>query len=195
LKILVLHTLPPDIAPPGRQRDEFDLREAVKGIVEVLTDAAVAGIRGTLREVCEALQTHRPGVVFNLCEAPLGRPELEPHVAALLEWLEVPFTGSGSDTLALCRRKDRTKALLIAAGVSVPREGIFPCVVKPAGEDGSAGITHASLCADPLAVDRALAALGGPAIVEEFVPGREFAVSLWGRRQGEHASVGETACA
>jgi D-alanine-D-alanine ligase len=192
MKVLILHTLPPDVVPLGRDRDEFNLSGAAQGITEVLPDAAVVGIRGTLREVCEALQMHRPGVVFNLCEAPMGQPELEAHVAALFEWLGVRFTGCGSETLALCRRKDRTKAVLAAAGVPVPREGLFPCIVKPVGEDGSAGLTRDSICVDAAAVESACARLSRPAIVEEFLPGREFVVALWGPAEGEYVSIGET---
>ncbi len=191
-RVLILHTLPPQTAPPGRDRDEFDLSGSAQKIAGILPDAAVAGIRGDVREVLEVLTTHRPDVVFNLCEAPVGRPDREPHVAALFEWIGIPFTGSGSETLALCRRKDRANAVLTAAGVAVPHGGTFPCVVKPADEDGSAGITHESLCADAAAVERARARLAGPAIVEDFLPGREFAVTLWGRDLGEHVSVGET---
>ena len=106
----------------------------------VLPEADVDGVRGTPQEILEILDDRRPDVVFNLCEAPLGRPDLEAHVAALFEWYAVRFTGSGSETLAICRRKDRTKSVLIAADVPVPREGVFPCIVKPLDEDGSAGI-------------------------------------------------------
>ena len=92
------------------------------------------------------LDSQHPDVVFNPCEAPLGRPDLESHVAALLEWRGVRFTGCGSETLALCRRKDRTKAVLAAAGAPVPRDGGFPCIVKPADQDGSAGIDARRPC-------------------------------------------------
>jgi D-alanine-D-alanine ligase len=113
-------------------------------------------------------------------------------VAALLEWAGVRFTGSGSETLALCRHKDRTAAVLIAAGIPVPRRGGFPCIVKPADQDGSAGIDHDSICEDATAVARACARASGPVVIEEFLPGREFVVSLWGPREPEHVSLGET---
>src|SRR6185295_8949284 len=95
-----------------------DLEPAAKGIAEVLPDAAIAQIRGEPREILGMLERHAPDVVFNLCEAPL------------------------------CRLKDRTAAVLAAAGVPVPRRGRFPCIVKPADQDGSAGIDHDSICAD-----------------------------------------------
>jgi len=138
------------------------------------------------------LERAKPDVVWNACEAPLGRPDLEAHVAALLEWWGVRFTGCRSETLALCRRKDRTNAVLAAAGVPVPREGeILPCIVKPADEDGSSGIERESVCHRPEDVARMRERLAGPVLVQEFLPGREFAVSLWGDRRPEHSSIGE----
>jgi D-alanine-D-alanine ligase len=189
--VLVLHTLPPDATAKGRSRDEFDLSEAASAVAAVLPEARMAGVHGDAREILALLEKEKPDVVFNACEAPLGRPDLEAHLAALLEWSGVRFTGCGSETLALCRRKDRAGALLAAAGVAVPREGAFPCIVKPAAEDGSAGITARSMCRNEQEVARARARWDGPVIVQEFLPGREFAVSLWGAREPEHSSIGE----
>jgi D-alanine-D-alanine ligase len=192
VKVLVLHTLPPEAAPADRDAGEFDLSAAAAGIAGVLDDVVAAGCRGEPRELIALIDACRPDVVFNACEAPLGRTDLEAHAAALLEWLGVPFTGNGSETLALCRRKDRTKAVLAAHGVAVPRGGVFPCIVKPADEDGSAYIDERSICEDEDAVARAVARLPGPAIVEEFLPGREFAVAVWGRSDPDHFAIGET---
>ena len=192
MKVLVLYTLPPVTVAPGRSVDEFDMSEAARGIAEVLPEAMVAGVHGEVREVLALLDTYQPDVVFNACEAPLGRPDREAHVAALLEWLGVRFTGCGSETLALCRRKDRVNALLAAGGVPVPRTGMFPCIVKPADEDGSAGIDEHSICANAEAVARARARLKGPVVIQEFLPGREFVVSLWGKEEPLDVSIGET---
>jgi D-alanine-D-alanine ligase len=192
MKVLILHTAPPQTVDPGRRVWEFDLEPAACGIATVLPGATVARVRGEPREILSLLEAHAPDVVFNLCEAPLGRPELEPQVAALLEWAGVRFTGSGSETLALCRRKDRVAAVLAGAGVPVPHPGGFPCIVKPADQDGSAGIDHHSVCEDATELAGARAKAAGPVVIEEFLPGREFVVSLWGQRQPEHVSIGET---
>jgi len=188
VKVLILHSLAPESSEPGRTTDEFDLGSAVAGLRGALPEAVVAGVRGELREMLGVLDTHRPDVVFNACEAPLGRPDLEAHVAALLEWLDIPFTGSNSDTLALCRRKDRTSAVLAAAGVAVPRRDVFPCIVKPADEDGSAGIEEDSICETAAQVARAKARIGGPVMVEEYLVGAEYVVSMWGHHAPEHFS-------
>jgi D-alanine-D-alanine ligase len=192
MNVLILHTAPPEAVAPGRRVWEFDLQPAAQGIAEVLPGAHVAQVRGEPREILALLDAHAPDVVFNLCEAPLGRAELEPHVAALFEWAGVRFTGSGSETLALCRRKDRVTAVLASMGVPIPREGPFPCVVKPADQDGSAGIDHDSICEDERALARVRARIDGPVVIQEFLPGREFVVSLWGGAAPEHVSIGET---
>ncbi len=192
MKVLVLHTLPPDTAAHGRTVGEFDLDAAACNVAGALPGAVVAGVHGEVREVMALVELHQPDVVFNVCEAPLGRIDREAQIAALLELLGVPFTGCGSETLALCRRKDRAGAVLAAAGVPVPRSGVFPCIVKPAGEDGSAGISADSVCASPEALTRARARLAGPVIIQEFLSGREFAIALWGRDWPEFYSIGET---
>jgi D-alanine-D-alanine ligase len=191
MRVLILSTM----APEGDRRDELDLSEAVAELARVLPEASRAAVRGHAGEVIAELDRARPDVVWNACEAPLGRPDLESHVAALLEWWGVRFTGCGSETLALCRRKDRTSAVLAASGVPVPREGeaVLPCIVKPADEDGSAGIDRDSVCVRAEDVARARARLAGPVLVQEFLPGREFAVALWGERRPEHSSIGEFA--
>ena len=197
MKALILHTTPPEDPGANRLRDEFDLREAAENVAAVLPESRVCAVRGEAREIAALVERHAPEVVVNLCEAPLGRPDLEPHVASLLEWLGVRFTGCGSETLALCRRKDRVNPVLRQAGVPVPQatsptHPSFPCIVKPAGEDGSAGLDHHSICEDPETLSRAMACAQVPMLVEEFLPGREFAVSLWGRAEPTHVSLGET---
>ena len=191
MKVLILHSLPPSVVDEGRSPAELDLGLAVAALAEVLPEATVAGVRGEVQEVLELLSLHKPDVVFNACEAPLGRPDREAHVAALLEWLGIRFTGSGSETLALCRRKDRMNAVLEASGVAIPRSNVFPCIVKPADQDGSIGLDADSVCENEWAVARARARIPGPVVIQEFLPGREFAVSLWGRLEPEFVSVGE----
>lgn len=170
--------------------DEFDLTAAVDGVLHALPGAEAAAVRGEPGEVLGLLEARRPDVVFNLCEAPLGRPDLEPHIASLFEWAGVRFTGASSQTLALCRRKDLTKDVLRGAGVAVPSPSVFPCIVKPVDQDGSTGLSAASVCHSDAEVELARTRLGGPAIVEEFLPGREFVVSLWGRTEPDFISIG-----
>ncbi|WP_164985676.1 ATP-grasp domain-containing protein [Bosea sp. Tri-44] len=191
MTVLVLHTLPP-AGPPERSPYEFDLSETAAAIAEAIPEARVVGVRGEVSEIVEAVASHRPAVVFNLCEAPLGRSDLEAHAAAVLEWLGVRFTGCGSETLALCRRKDRTRAVLTETGIPVPPNGVFPCIVKPADEDASVHIDLDSVCETETQMACALARLPGRAVIEAFIPGREFMVALWGRDEPDNLSYCET---
>ena len=201
MKTLILHTTPPDDPGAGRLRDEFDLRDAAGNVAAVLPEATVCAVREEMRggEIMALIERHAPEVVVNLCEAPLGRPDLEPHVASLLEWLGVRFTGCGSETLALCRRKDRVNPVLRQAGVPVPLAAplthpSFPCIVKPAGGDG-----FWRRCASHSVCENRRGTRPGDRLRQGSGPGqknsfreREFAVSLWGRAEPEHVSLGET---
>ncbi len=171
------------------------MAEAAEGVAVELGVRPV-GVEGRPDEILAAVGD--ANVVFNLLEAPLGRPDREATVPALLEARGVRYTGSGAATLELCRRKDRAHAVLAAAGVPVARAGAdagFPCIVKPVGEDGSAGIDAGSVCADAAERDAAVARLDaaglGPAQVEAFLPGRELNVALWADDAGTYDAVGE----
>lgn len=192
MRVLVLHTLPPNQTEPERWDWEFDLEDSVECVVSVVPGATVVGVRGEPAEILAAISRVNPDVIFNLCEAPFARPRFEPHAAALFEWLGVPFTGSGSETLLLCRRKDLTKAVLSAAGIPVPGSGRFPCIVKPVDEDGSAEIYSDSICENEAELKQALSRLRARPLVEEFLPGREFVLWLWGRSEPEHVAIAET---
>jgi D-alanine-D-alanine ligase len=97
--------------------------------------------------------------------------------------------------LAFALRKDRVKQRLEAAGIPTPRGQVltrpddpcdltFPLIVKPVREDGSAGITHASVVGGPaelaLVVETVLTSFRQPALAEEYVDGREFNVAMLG---------------
>ena len=192
MNVLVLYSVFPESGvAPDRTPKEFALNEAAECVAGSIADAVVVGVRDA-HEVLDAIRTHRPDVIFNTCEAPCGRPDREPHVAALLEWINVRFTGASSECLALCRRKDRVKPLLAATGISVPGISGFPCIVKPADEDGSYGIWTGSICENAAEIEQARSHFPGPVLVEEFLSGREFVVSLWGARAPDHVSIGET---
>lgn len=140
-----------------------------------------------------ALERAAPDVVFNLCEGVGGRSDQEPRVAAVVELLGIPMTGCPSETLALARRKDRVNALLARADIPVPAWEVtlgsgplewarWPAIVKPAGEDGSVGITQASVARDAGSLERALEAGSsyGALLVQEFVGEREVVVGIVG---------------
>ncbi len=107
--------------------------------------------------------TAEPGtVVFNLMEAPAGRPEALLGAAAVLELMGLPFTGSSPGVLWVTTDKVATRAVLAAEGLPVAPGGRLdperpalldripgPWILKPACEDASLGLEGDPLCSTP----------------------------------------------
>jgi len=134
-----------------------------------------------------------PEALINLCEGYFGRPQWESNVAGIFELLGLTFTGNASKTLAICQDKFKAKAVLRAAGLPTapaqvmltgdePLELRFPIIVKPNNEDASLGIYPESVVRDGEAlrrqVRRCLDNYKQPVLVEAFIDGREFNVSV-----------------
>ncbi len=135
-------------------------------------------------------------LVFNMIEAPPGRPYIHTDSTAVLELAGLPFTGSSAAALALTTDKLATRALLASEGVAVAEGGRLdlerptvldrvppPWILKPAYEDASVGLEGNPLCStreEALEKGAALARRfpGQPVLVERFLPGREINVSL-----------------
>ena len=144
----------------------------------------------------ERVRKARFDVVFNLCEGVDGVAQQEPNVVAALELLGVPFTGSGSWTLALCLRKPLVNALLDRARLPVPRFGVarpggvlpnvgFPAICKPAAEDASLGVEQRSVVRSTRSLAervRAMHERWDEIVVQRFVDGREVNVGIVGDR-------------
>lgn len=134
-------------------------------------------------------------VVFNWCESIPGRPHSEPLVARELERMGFVFTGADSEALELAYDKRLVKRVLEGSGIPTPawrlydrpeRDGWdrFPAIVKAANEHCSEGITRDSVVMTEREllerIDYILEAYRQPALVEDFIDGREYHVSLWG---------------
>jgi len=149
-------------------------------------------------ELPRRLLATKPDVVFNIAEGIRGRGR-EAQVPALLELLGIPYSGSDSTTMSLCLDKGLTKQILRAAEIQTPewqvlvtgREKLktlrYPVIVKPNAEGTSKGITSASVVHDEASALAAAKVLieryGQPALIEEYISGREFTVGLLGDRR------------
>jgi D-alanine-D-alanine ligase len=147
---------------------------------------------GVVAEIVE----RAPDLVFNLCESLAGDARHEAVLPALFELAGVRYTGSGPLALGTALRKDRTKELLRAHGVTTPAATLsvdgtvpaalppLPCIVKPAREDASTGIWLRSVCKTAREVKERVAEVWAryrqPVLVEQFIVGRELYVSLIG---------------
>lgn len=176
---------------------EFDSPKTIDAIAEALR---VGGHTVHLVEANEDLPrwflSHEVDVVFNIAEG-FGGTHRESQVPAVLEALQVPFTGSSSFTLALALDKAKTKQLLAYDGLPTPAWQLFgspkdtirptlrfPLIVKPNCEGSAKGILRESMVKDEPGlrrqVERVLARYHQPALVEEFIEGVELTVGVLG---------------
>jgi len=176
---------------------EFDDEETVNAIAEALRKG---GCKVTKIEADEKaygkLRRLKPDIVLNIAEGLRGESR-ESYIPAMLEMLGIPYTGSEPLTLAISLNKALTHQILRVNGVPSPAfqvfkrddEGInrdleFPLVVKPLYEGSSKGVRSSSLVKDEESLRRQVSwvikTYNQPAIVEEFLLGREFTVGLIG---------------
>jgi D-alanine-D-alanine ligase len=151
----------------------------------------------TFEKLRKAKADGRIDLAFNVCERFNGSSLLEPHVAAMLEMLSIPYTGSSHLTLAMCINKARVKEILIHHGIPTPNYQVFysrnkklnsslrfPLIVKPASMDNSIGITNDSVVHSEKELRSKIAYIlrtyNQPALVEEYIDGRDLNVGILG---------------
>jgi D-alanine-D-alanine ligase len=145
-------------------------------------------------------------VIFNWCEELPGVPHSSAQVAKILEMLGFIFTGAGSDTLTLSEDKPSVKNRLHASGIPLPPWRVytttshdgwkhFPAIVKPAYEHCSYGVTNEAVVLNSLElykrIDYIIDTFNQPVLVEEFIDGREFHVTIVGNGDLEILPVAE----
>ncbi len=159
------------------------------------------------RYFAQRLQSADVDIVFNTYPGRSRRAE-QFLACALMEFLSVRFTGSSSRTHALGLAKHTAKKVLAHDGLPTPAfftvssmsdpvrcDLRFPVIVKPACEGSSMGIFHDNVVdhEDALArvLARTLANYGAPALIEEFIEGREFTVGVLGNSPPRAMPVAE----
>lgn len=177
--------------------DTFDTIDAMRSALAEIHDVTLIEAD---EEAYETLRRERPQIVFNVTEGLYGVSR-EAQIPAILEMLQIPYTGSDPLTLAVCLDKSRAKEILSYYSIPTPKfrvisdsaqiSGIaltLPCMVKPLHEGSSKGIVDASLVTNRVELERQVLAIltqyEQPALVEEFLPGREFTVAMLGNGRG-----------
>ncbi|MGH7439389.1 MAG: ATP-grasp domain-containing protein, partial [Polyangiaceae bacterium] len=176
---------------------EYDAPETIQALGQAIESHGhvVVPLEAT-PDFPRALLAANVDVVFNVAEGMAGRSR-EAQVPSLCELLGVPYTGSDSATLSICLDKSLAKRLLtevdtpafqvLVTGRERLRPMRYPVIVKPNQEGTSKGITDKNVCDDEGEVRRVARALieryGQPALVEEYVFGRELTVGLLGERR------------
>lgn len=142
----------------------------------------------------------RPDVVFNLVESLNGVNALLHAAPAMYESLGLPYTGSGPRAIAATTDKAVAKELMRRAGLPTPEWAVYegrgrawegvpgPWILKPLNEDASVGIEDASVVRDAKQLAPRLRAMrrrfNQPILIERFIEGREFNLSILGGRAG-----------
>ena len=197
MRIVVLHTAEALEAPVDPVIEQ--VRAALESAGHVPSPLAVGS---DVEPVISGLRAAAPDLVFNLAESFGGKSALESNVAALLNLLDLRYTGSSPAGLLLAGDKTLTKKILRLHDIRTPEfatlyrgaldwagDLAFPLIVKPPQEDASIGITSSSLVRDLKElfskIDELQAEFHGPVLVEEFVDGREFYVGVLGNARPE----------
>jgi D-alanine-D-alanine ligase len=171
--------------------------EAVETAIRSLGhQCTVVSLRDEVYTIVHWLKEIGPDVVFNLCESVYDNTLMEMNIPALLDLMHIPYTGSPPLTLGLCQDKGKVKGILLSQGIHTPRYQVFhrpvrgpeeirlslPAIVKPVHEDGSLGISKESVVYGEGALERQIQYIlekyRQPALVEEFIDGREMNVGL-----------------
>jgi D-alanine-D-alanine ligase len=186
---------------PDDAFEEYDSPETVEAIAAVIEAQGHPVIRlGGGREFLTNILHENVDLVFNIAEGIGNHRSREAQVPSVLEMLNVPYSGSDPQCLAICLDKPLTKELVATAGVSTPTWRLitntrqltetcwddfpFPVFVKPAYEGSSKGILQGcrSESVQQMAetVEGLLERYRQPVIVEEFIDGDEITVGLVG---------------
>ncbi len=184
----------------ARMRESLDLAVSARSVTDVLGRAGIEArpfsFGRDVMVLADSVRAFGADAVFNLSECPMNSAQKEAHGAVFLELLRLPYTGNGPFPLTVCNDKALTKRILSSHGIPTPafrlfpavprgRSGLsFPVVVKPAREDGSAGITEDSVVENESGLKKRVAHViekySQEAIAEEYVGGREFNVAVLG---------------
>ncbi len=194
MKVAILYNIPGESSSRSKieMEAELEVLETVEGAKLSLETKGIEAV--PLSCSLEALFSLRNfDLVFNLAEGFGDDLRAEPNVAGFIELLGVPYTGSPPGALEVARDKGLSKLVLEREGIPTPRFQLFrtaeepfcldfPVIIKPVLEDASIGITADSIVRDEddlrIKVARILETYCQPALVEEYIEGREVNAAL-----------------
>ena len=181
-------------------RTEFDIKEA---LLTLGHDFIIVGLSDDITPVRKAIEEWKPDIVFNLMEAFAENGALAYYVVSYLEMLGIPYTGCNPRGLLLAGDKALSKQLLTYHRIRVPNfytlprgkkislnriaKYPYPMIVKSTVEQGSVGISQASLVFSPEELrqraEHVFSTLDGDAIAEQYIEGRELYVTVMGDKR------------
>jgi len=191
------NSCPRDLDSPDDADAEYESEQTVGGILTALEACGHKVVPLPYSpELPTRLLSEKPDIVFNIAEGWTGRNR-EALVPAMLEFFNIPYTGSDPLTLGLALDKALCKTVVSASNIPTAKwieiERIeewkkidlsYPLFVKPNAEGSSKGIRNWSRVNTPAELSAKLAWVVNKyhqsALVEEFLPGREFTVGIIG---------------
>jgi D-alanine-D-alanine ligase len=207
LRVLVL--MHPDCVPPD-STDGYTAREinAWKTEFDVVStlraaghDVRPLGVQEEIKPLRDEIESFKPQIVYTLLEEFHYATAYDQHIASYLELMKVPYTGCNPRGLILARGKDLSKTLVHHRRIAVPAFAVFPMrrkvkrparlalplIVKSLSEDGSVGISQASIVdTDEQLAERVAFVherLETAAIAEQYIEGRELYVGVLGNNR------------
>lgn len=180
------------------RKTEFDVKEAIEALGHEIWPIGVSDDLSTIRG---AIDAYKPHIAFNLVDEFQGSSSFDQHVVSYLELRRQPYTGCNPRGLTLARDKGLTKIILSHHGLSVPGFAIFPArrkarrperlafplFVKSLTEEGSVGISGASIVHDDEKLMERIEFIhrttDSTAIVEQYIEGREIYVGVMGNER------------
>ncbi len=194
-------SVPASRSLPDDAFEEFDSPHTIEAIASVLRNLGhQVVLLGDGREFLEKVFVEKPDFVFNFAEGHGVSRSREARVPAVLEMLDIPFTGSDPFTMCVTLDKDCAKALVARSGIAVPHSVAlhahatldssvieklrFPLVVKPAWEGSSKGIRDRCFVEDADKLSAVVESLRRDhlqtILLEEYIEGVEVTVGLIG---------------
>ena len=187
-----------DLSEVGVLEEKEDIARALSALG---FKTSIFNVDGDIRRFVAFLHDEPPDVIFNLCES-LGDSSIhEMHAVGIYELMGIPYTGSDPLTLGTALNKVRVKEILLYNGLPTPRFQLFkswlrmsvderlayPMIVKPSQEDASLGIETDSIVSSlpelRKRVRYVIEQFDQPALVEEYIDGRELNVGILGNRK------------
>lgn len=185
---------------PWEEKAVLGVLETVNAVHNALAEMAypvsVVPLLPPVERAEDVLKAIEADLIFNLFEGFDGYPESEVVVVTILSDLNLMYTGNPPPALALSLDKAKAKDILKSAGIKTPSFQIltiatlstfylrYPCMVKPCGEDASHGLTEESVVYDAVQMEKQVVWVSehfqGRALVEEYIDGREFNVTVFG---------------
>jgi D-alanine-D-alanine ligase len=206
LQVLVLFDLrtpPPadlDFSEELKTEEKKTETHVIRALRKLGHEVRVLGVYDDPGMILDEIRSHPPDAVFNLTEEFNSRSAYERNVVALLQMLDVRYTGTGPTGLTLCKNKGMAKEILayhriqfpdfaifpLGSAARRPKRLAFPLFIKPLKNEASYGISQDSFVENDQAFEDRIRfiheSMKQAALAEEYIEGRELYVSVIGNR-------------